>query len=72
MIQKPGGIQVSKQDSLGHSQCKVCVSGHPEATKVQKFALAPFGSALRDTNLCQSSVTVMFLLNKREKQFSFF
>ena len=69
MIQKPGGVQVSKQHSLDHDQCKVCVSGHPEATKMQTFALAAFGSALRETNLSQSSVTVM---NKREKQFLFF
>ena len=39
MIQKPGGVQVSKQDSLDHSQCKVCGSGHPEATKMQKIRL---------------------------------
>ena len=40
MIQKPGGVQVNKQDSLDHSQCKVCVSGHPEATTMQIFAAA--------------------------------
>ena len=50
MIQKPGGVQVSKQDSLDHDQCKVCVSGHPEATKVQNssalgvFRFCPTGN----------------------------
>ena len=40
MIQKPGGVQVSKQDSLDHDEWKVCVSEHPEATKMQKIASA--------------------------------
>ena len=62
MIQKPGGVQVSKQDSLDHDQCNWCVSGHPEATKMQKNSRrqAPFGSTLQETHLCQGLVTVMF------------
>ena len=37
MIRKPGGVKVSKKDRLDHNLCKVCVSGHPEATKMQKI-----------------------------------
>ena len=74
---KPGGVQVSKQHSLGHYYnlyAKVCISGHPEALIMLKATRgsAPSHPVLTGDTPLKSSSSVCFSGESATKNSVFF